>query len=129
MNFFLETLRVLVLSVYYMLEAFVKLLLPVGKKSVAGETVLITGAGSGIGRIVAAEFASMDVNLILWDINLDGVKETARVVKEKGAQSVHYYQVDCSERAEVYRVAEQVGSHPAGRITARLRSRPEIVLI
>ncbi|KAF5902927.1 epidermal retinol dehydrogenase 2-like, partial [Clarias magur] len=108
MNFLLETLRVLVLSVYYILESWVKFLLPVGKKSLAGETVLITGAGSGIGRIMATEFASMDVILVLWDINLGGLKETAQAVKEKSARSVHYYQVDCSDRAEVYRAAEQV---------------------
>ncbi|TST47750.1 Epidermal retinol dehydrogenase 2 [Bagarius yarrelli] len=108
MNFLLETLRVLVLSIYHILEAFIKFLLPVGQKSVSGETVLITGAASGIGRIMAIEFANMDVTLVLWDINLDGVKETARMVKKKGARSVHCYQADCSNRDEVYRVAEQV---------------------
>lgn len=108
MNFLLETLRVLVLSVYYYLETCVKFLLPVGRKSIAGETVLITGAGSGIGRVMVNEFASMDVTLVLWDINLDGLKETARLAKEKGARSVHCYQADCSDRAEVFRVAEKV---------------------
>lgn len=121
MNFLLETLRVLVLSVYYVLEAFVRLVLPVGRKSVAGETVLITGAGSGIGRIMAAQFAGMDVTLVLWDISLDGLKETGRLIKDKGAQRVHYYQADCSDRAEVYRVAEQVRSH------SEAQSCPEMI--
>ncbi|KAL7850937.1 hypothetical protein AOLI_G00212930 [Acnodon oligacanthus] len=107
MNFLLETLCLIVFSIYYLVEAFVKFFIPI-RKSVAGETVLITGAGSGIGRLLAVEFASMDVTLVLWDLNSEGLKETARMAKEKGATRVHYYQVDCSDRAEVYRVADQV---------------------
>ncbi|XP_071218842.1 epidermal retinol dehydrogenase 2-like [Salvelinus alpinus] len=78
------------------------------KKNVTGEIILITGAGSGIGRLMAEKFARLGVSLDLWDVNQEGMKETARLVKEKGATRVHHYQCDCSDKAEVYRVADQV---------------------
>jgi len=108
MNFLLETLQLIVLTIYYHLEFLVQLFVPQRKKDVSGEIVLITGAGCGIGRLMAIEFASLDASLVLWDINVDGLKETARQVKEKGASRVHYYQCDCSDRDVVYRVADQV---------------------
>ncbi|KAJ8279779.1 hypothetical protein COCON_G00068450 [Conger conger] len=108
MNFFLETLMVLFLSIYYPLEAFVKLFLPARRKNVVGEIVLITGAGSGIGRLMALEFSTLGVTLVLWDISEEGNKETARLAKEKGATEVHTYICDCSKKTEVYRIADQV---------------------
>ena len=39
--------------VWYTLLALVKLFLPVAKKDVRGDIVLVTGAGSGIGRLIA----------------------------------------------------------------------------
>ncbi|KAM4624156.1 epidermal retinol dehydrogenase 2-like [Polymixia lowei] len=108
MNFFLETLQVLLLSLWYNLEAFVHIFIPTKRKNVAGELVLITGAGSGIGRLMAQEFAALGTVLVLWDINQEGMKETARLAKERGATRVYYYVCDCSDKAEVYRVADQV---------------------
>ncbi|XP_062372077.1 short chain dehydrogenase/reductase family 16C, member 5a isoform X2 [Sardina pilchardus] len=108
MNFWLETLQVIVLSIYYNVEAIIKCVIPPKKKDVTGEIVLITGAGSGIGRLMALEFAGMNVALVLWDISQEGMRETARLTKERGASRVHYFLCDCSDKSEVYRVAEQV---------------------
>lgn len=108
MNFFLETIKVLLLSIWYNVESFIYLFVPMKKKNIAGEVVLITGAGSGIGRLMAQEFAAHSTVLVLWDINQEGMKETARLAKSNGASRVHYYICDCSDKNEVYRVADQV---------------------
>ncbi|XP_038204201.1 short-chain dehydrogenase/reductase family 16C member 6 [Arvicola amphibius] len=93
---------------YYFLESLVFKVIPKKKKDVAGEIVLITGAGSGLGRLLAMHFASHGAILVLWDINQEGNMETCRLAKEKGAMKVFTYKCDCSNRKEVYRVADQV---------------------
>lgn len=108
MNFFLETLRVIGLAIYFTLENFFLLFIPVRKKNVTGEIVLITGAGSGIGRLMALKFARLGATLVLWDISVEGNKETARLARKNGAARVHNYTCDCSKRQEVYQVADQV---------------------
>ncbi|KAL8182113.1 UNVERIFIED_CONTAM: hypothetical protein K2H54_044328 [Gekko kuhli] len=108
MNFFLETLVVIVKLLYLALESLLLLFIPVRKKSVAGEIVLITGSGSGIGRLMALKFAKLGATLVLWDINQEGNKETTRLVKENESVRVHDYTCDCSKKQEIYRVADQV---------------------
>ncbi|NWS56822.1 RDHE2 dehydrogenase, partial [Chunga burmeisteri] len=108
MNFFLETFKVIGLLVYYLLESLVFLVVPRRKKNVSGEIVLITGAGSGIGRLLSLKFASLGATVVLWDINQEGLKETSRLARENGAARVHCYICDCSKRQDIYRVADQV---------------------
>ncbi|XP_066187458.1 epidermal retinol dehydrogenase 2-like [Sylvia atricapilla] len=108
MNFFLETLKAIVLLIYYSLESLVFLVVPVRKKNVSGEIVLITGAGSGIGRLLAIKFASLGATVVLWDINQEGLNGTVKLARENGAGRVHSYICDCSKRQDVYRVADQV---------------------
>ncbi|XP_063155383.1 epidermal retinol dehydrogenase 2 [Candoia aspera] len=107
LNFFLETLQVILLCIYYLLEFFLSFLFA-RKKNIAGEIVLITGAGSGMGRLMALKFARLGAILVLWDVNLEGNKETARLARKIGAVRVHDYICDCSKRQEVYQVAAQV---------------------
>jgi hypothetical protein len=69
MNLVLDLLLLLFIVVYSYLESLVKFFLPQKKKSVAGEIVLITGAGHGIGRLTTYEFAKRKSRLVLWDIS------------------------------------------------------------
>ena len=55
----LDFILMLPLLIVFCIESFVKLFIPKKKKSVAGEIVLITGAGHGIGRLTAYEFAKL----------------------------------------------------------------------
>lgn len=52
-----------------------------------GKQVLITGAGGGIGRCIALAFADEGADIVVSDINEAAAGETARLVREKGAQA------------------------------------------
>ena len=69
-----DLLRMIVLVDYYILEAIVLFFIPSAfrKKSIENELVLVTGAGSGIGRLQAVLFAEAGCNVVLWDINNKG---------------------------------------------------------
>uniref|UniRef100_A0A2K6K8B7 Hydroxysteroid 17-beta dehydrogenase 13 n=1 Tax=Rhinopithecus bieti TaxID=61621 RepID=A0A2K6K8B7_RHIBE len=69
MNIILEILLLLITIICSYLELLVKFFIPRRRKSVAGEIVFITGAGHGIGRQTAYEFAKRQSILVLWDIN------------------------------------------------------------
>ncbi|XP_011807198.1 PREDICTED: estradiol 17-beta-dehydrogenase 11 [Colobus angolensis palliatus] len=107
MKFLLDLLLLLPLLIVCCLESFVKLFIPKRRKSVAGEIVLITGAGHGIGRLTAYEFAKLKGKLVLWDINKHGLEETAAKCKGLGAK-VYTFVVDCSNREDIYSSAKKV---------------------
>ena len=57
--------------------------------SLAGKHVLITGAGSGIGRLMALGAARRGAaHLVLWDLNLPAAKAVASEVEALGASAL-----------------------------------------
>lgn len=76
-------------------------------KTGAGKRALITGAGAGIGRCTAREFAQAGYDLVLTDINADALEDVAGELRALGAQ-VHTRALDVSSRAQVEELARWV---------------------
>jgi NAD(P)-dependent dehydrogenase (short-subunit alcohol dehydrogenase family) len=71
------------------------------------KAVLVTGAGSGIGRETALAFAARGAVLFLCDVNEAALEETARVARRSGV-TVHTEVVDVSRRDAMEAFASRV---------------------
>lgn len=78
-------------------------------KSLAGKTVTITGAGSGIGRGLAHKLAKEGASLALADINELGLAETCETLPTRPAK-LNTYLLDVSDQKAVYDFSERVSA-------------------
>jgi NAD(P)-dependent dehydrogenase (short-subunit alcohol dehydrogenase family)/pimeloyl-ACP methyl ester carboxylesterase len=69
--------------------------------------VSVTGAGSGIGRATALEFARLGAEVVVSDIGEGSVRETAAQIAAKGGVA-HAYTLDVSDAAAVEAFADEV---------------------
>merc|ERR1719167_1170349 len=107
MSTILELLIVLAWTAYFIVEAAVKLVLPshLFHKDIAGQIVLITGGGSGIGRLMCLKFAKLGAHVVTWDINSKGNEETVELVRQQGLKATGFT-VDMSNKQEIYEAAK-----------------------
>ncbi len=66
----------------------------------AGKTAIVTGAARGIGKAIALRYASEGSNLVLCDLNLEGVEATADEARLMGAVAVQT-QTDVTSREQL----------------------------
>lgn len=78
-------------------------------RNVKGQVVLITGGGSGIGRLMALRFAKKGCKVVLWDVNEKGMEAVQKEVVAAGGQCATYT-LDVTDRTKVYNTAKAVGN-------------------
>ncbi|WP_205471556.1 SDR family oxidoreductase [Nocardioides sp. SYSU D00038] len=80
-------------------------------KSFDDKVVVITGAGSGIGRALALDFSRRGARLALSDVDEGGLAETVAAARSAGAREVRSDRLDVSDRDAFARYALDVVEH------------------
>lgn len=80
-------------------------------KTLDDKVVVITGAGSGIGRALAVAAARQGALLAVSDVDEAGLAETVDLVKGAGAREVRSDRLDVADRAAVAAYATTVADH------------------
>lgn len=76
-------------------------------KRYAGKVAVITGAAGGLGRALALGYAGEGAELVILDIEPNGLEETATMVRALG-RACTTYQIDLSSEEQIIAVGAQI---------------------
>ncbi|MCT2591618.1 SDR family oxidoreductase [Streptomyces sp. N2-109] len=76
----------------------------------AGQLVLVTGAGSGIGRATALAFAEAGARIVAVDLDAQGAARTAEEARRRGAPAAWAETVDVGDGQAMEKLAEKVAA-------------------
>ena len=76
-------------------------------KNIQNKVVLITGGASGIGKLMAFNFAKKQAKVIIWDINNDAIKATEKEAEEQGL-FIKGMICDVSDKEKIYSQAKKL---------------------
>lgn len=100
----------------HMFTTLLRTLFPsyIPKKDVSGKVALVTGAGQGIGALIAAKIAALGAKVILWDVNAANNEATAEKIRAAGGTAFPYT-IDLSDEQQIEKMARQV-VHDVGSV-------------
>ncbi|MEO0077214.1 MAG: SDR family NAD(P)-dependent oxidoreductase, partial [candidate division WOR-3 bacterium] len=75
--------------------------------SVKGKKVIVTGAGSGIGKAIARRFAEVDALIAVCDISEQNAQITAKEIEIIGAKAIPY-KIDVGNFSEVIEIVNKI---------------------
>lgn len=75
--------------------------------SISGKTIMVTGAGGGIGRATAIECSKMGANIIITDINGPALEETLAMLDVQEGQSHQLFLADLTDESQQKKLVEQ----------------------
>ncbi len=81
----------------------------------AGQTAIVTGSARGFGRAIARRLAKGGARVAVADVNLAGVEETAKLVKQDGGDATPM-QLDVTSAASVQAVVDRALATYGNRI-------------
>ena len=135
-NILLEIVTISVKLLLFTLELlghyfikFIQIFVPKPRKSLKNEIILITGAASGIGQLMAFKFAAQGAKMIIcWDVDEQGNEKTVdRLLKE--GYNAFGLKCDLSKREEVYAVAEKTKKLLKLRVKSSKSGDPSVTML
>lgn len=107
MSLMWEVTSIIIRALLHVFMSGFRWILPSQRKSLRKEIALVTGAASGIGRLMALRLASKGCRVVIWDIDSDGLEAVTKEIEAAG-DVVHFYKCNLRDRNEIYKTAKKV---------------------
>lgn len=104
-------INLIIISFQLVIDLTIRLLsyvIPMPQKDISKDVILITGAASGIGRLMAYKFTILGARMIVcWDINEKGNNETVEYINNTLKGKAVGFKINLASRENIYDVSEQ----------------------
>uniref|UniRef100_A0A182TE30 Short-chain dehydrogenase/reductase 3 n=1 Tax=Anopheles melas TaxID=34690 RepID=A0A182TE30_9DIPT len=103
----IDIVAMLVRWIYHTLESFYRLVVPPAADTVHTDIVLITGAGHGMGRCMALQYAQLGATVVCVDINEKMNADTVATIRQQRGNAFGYV-CDVTNRQQIIETAQQI---------------------